>query len=272
MNRLDQLFQKKSHDLLNLYATAGYPHQDSLLEIAPALEAAGVDLMEVGMPYSDPLADGPTIQQSSQVAIKNGMHLALLFEQIRTIRETVNVPIILMGYLNQVLQFGKERFLDGCVDAGVDGLILPDLPLHEFEAEYKTALEERDLRISFLLTPETPEGRIRKIDALSSGFVYMVSRSSITGGQQAMTAVQTGYFERIEAMQLQQPRMIGFGISDHQSFALACRYAHGGIIGSAFLRAIAAVDDLPGAVEAFVEGIRSPPESGQKNSQGRKRI
>ncbi|MCB0644910.1 MAG: tryptophan synthase subunit alpha [Phaeodactylibacter sp.] len=252
MNRIQKCFAERSGNILNIYLTAGYPALDALPRTVLQLAAAGVDLVEVGMPYSDPLADGPTIQHSSQVALENGMHLELLFRQIREIRAHSEIPIILMGYLNQVIQYGEERFLDQCQASGVDGLILPDLPLDEYEAVFQQPMQQRGLGISFLITPQTSEARIRKIDALSTDFVYMVSRSSITGGQSVFGPEQIRYFERIAGLGLRNHRLIGFGISTAEAFALACRYADGGIVGSAFIRAVG--NGSP--VEGFVQKIR----------------
>lgn len=252
MNRIQHCFAQKSGNILNIYLTAGYPQLDSLPETVWQLAEAGVDLVEVGMPYSDPLADGPTIQHSSQVALKNGMHLELLFEQIRQIRTQSEIPILLMGYLNQVIQYGEVRFLDQCQASGVDGLIIPDLPLEEYEAFFQGQMQDKGLGISFLITPQTTEARVRKVDALSTDFVYMVSRSSITGGQSAFGAEQLAYFERIAAMSLDKPRLIGFGISSPEAFAMACSHAAGGIVGSAFIRALGRGE----SVAAFVQGLR----------------
>ena len=252
MNRIQKCFNNKSGDILNIYLTAGFPLLESLPDAILALDKAGVDLVEVGMPYSDPLADGPTIQHSSQVALQNGMTLDLLFEQIAQVREKSAVPIILMGYFNQLLQYGPIRFFDRCASVGVDGLIIPDLPLEEYEEVYKKEMEKRSLGISFLITPQTPDARVRKVDELSSDFIYMVSRSSITGGQSAFGAEQVAYFKRIEELNLQSPRLIGFGISDHHAFSMACQYAKGGIVGSAFIRALAQGVDI----ECFVQQLR----------------
>lgn len=255
-NRLSQLFASGKKDLLNIYFTAGYPALHDTAVIAEALASAGADIIELGMPYSDPLADGTTIQQSSELAIANGMTMELLFEQVEEIRRRTRIPLVWMGYLNPVMQYGEDRFLQRCAASGIDGLIIPDLPLHEYEASFKTKAEALGLVFSFLITPQTPESRIREIARLSSGFVYMVSSASITGAKAGISESQVAYFERIEAMNLTQPKLIGFGISDKDSFQTACRYAHGAIIGSAFIKALGEGGDVAEVAGAFVAGIR----------------
>lgn len=258
MNSVNQLFANKKSGVLNIYFTAGYPHLDSTVDIIRSLDRAGVDLIEIGMPYSDPLADGPTIQQSSQVALQNGMTLGLLFEQIAEARRHCDTPLILMGYFNQMMQYGEQAFLATCKSVGIDGLILPDLPLHEYERHYKQLFEQYDLGISFLITPQTDEQRVRKIDELSRGFIYMVSDASITGAKQGISDKQLAYFERVDAMSLHNPRLIGFGISNRESFQTACRYANGAIIGSAFIQALGQPGaDVTSAVRDFVDQIRN---------------
>ena len=256
MNRIDQLFNNKQKDILNIYFTAGYPNLEDTTTVIRNLVDNGVDLIEVGMPYSDPLADGPTIQQSGQKAIANGMNLPLLFQQITEVRKTTDVPIVLMGYFNQVMQYGEAAFFDRCVEAGIDGLILPDLPTYEFETFYKQMLEDRGLKISFLITPQTSEARIRKIDELSTGFVYMVSDASITGSKKGISEHQIAYFERINAMNLSAKRLIGFGISDHSSFSTACQHANGAIIGSAYIRALSSGEDIGSSTHHFIQSIK----------------
>lgn len=255
-NRLIPLFASGKKDLLNIYFTAGYPALHNTADIAQALAAAGADMIELGMPYSDPLADGTTIQQSSEQAIANGMTMELLFEQVEEIRRRTQIPLVWMGYLNPVMQYGEDRFLERCAETGIDGLIIPDLPLHEYESNFKIKAEALGLVFSFLITPQTPESRIREIARLSSGFVYMVSSASITGAKAGISESQIAYFERIEAMNLPQPRLIGFGISDQSSFQTACRYAHGAIIGSAFIKALSEGGDVAETAGAFVSGIR----------------
>ena len=256
MNRIDQLFAEKQRDILNVYFTAGHPNLEDTGKIILSLEAAGADLVEVGMPYSDPLADGPTIQSSGQTALANGMTLPHLLQQIRAVRQKTNTPLILMGYFNQVMQYGEARFFQDCKAAGIDGVILPDLPLHEYEQTYRSMVMEHDLSISFLITPQTSEARIRKIDELTRGFIYMVSSASITGAKSGITGEQIAYFERINAMQLKHPRLIGFGISNSETFQTACQYANGAIIGSAFIKALeAGKENVEAATKAFVEEV-----------------
>lgn len=256
MNRIEHLFANKQQDVLNIYFTAGYPGLHDTGKVIQALERSGADLIELGMPYSDPLADGPTIQQSGQQALKNGMTLPLLFEQVQAVRKASNIPLILMGYFNQVMQYGEQRFIDKCVEVGIDGLILPDLPLYEYEQFYREMVESAGLGISFLITPQTTEERMRKVDELSRGFIYMVANSSITGAKGDITEKQLAYFERVNRLQLDNPRLIGFGISSHETFSTACRYANGAIIGSAFIRALAQAEDVEKATVDFVRAIR----------------
>jgi len=258
MNRLDRLFARKKKDILNIYFTAGYPGLNDTEDIILSLEAAGVDLIEIGMPYSDPMADGPTIQNSSDVALKNGMTLSILFQQIKRVRQKTDIPLILMGYFNQVMQYGEEKFLKKCADVGIDGLILPDLPVYVFEENYKDLFEQLDLRISFLISPQTSEERIRQIDQLTKGFIYMVSSSSITGARAGISEEQMKYFNRINNMQLNNPRLIGFGISSHQTYATACKYSNGAIIGSAFIKTLTNSNDIEKAISNFIKMIRQP--------------
>lgn len=258
MERLRALFERKPAHLLNIYFTAGFPGLHDTVAIIKSLANAGVDLIEVGMPYSDPLADGSTIQQSGQVALQNGMTLPLLFEQIADARRQTNIPLILMGYYNQVMQYGEEAFFNKCKEVGVDALILPDLPLYEYEERFQSLFETLDLGISFLITPQTPEERIAKIDALTRGFVYMVSSASITGARDGIAPEQITYFKRIEQMQLKHPRLIGFGISSHASFQTACNYANGAIIGSAYIRSLEGDVNVETATRQFVGQILNP--------------
>ncbi len=256
MSKLQSLFARKPREILNIYFTAGHPTLDSTGTIIRTLSDAGVDMIEIGMPYSDPMADGPTIQASSQTALANGMTLPLLLEQVREVRDQTQVPLVLMGYLNQVMQYGPERFFRDAKAVGIDGLILPDLPLIEYEQHYRALLDAAGLDLTFLITPQTPPDRIRALDAASNGFLYMVSSSAITGGSSIFGDAQKDYFHRIDQMNLQNPRLIGFGISDHPAFATACQYAHGAIVGSAFIRALdsgAALDEI---IPAFVAKIR----------------
>ncbi len=255
MKRLQQLFTQKKERILNIYFTAGFPNLDDTESIILALEKSGADLIEIGMPYSDPLADGPTIQHSSQVALANGMTLRILFEQIRSVREKTQIPLVLMGYFNQMMQYGESAFLNACKASGIDALILPDMPLEEYENHYKAQFETLDLGISFLITPQTSESRIRKASELTRGFIYMVSNDAITGGSNEISGRQLAYFQRVSDMNLPHPRLIGFGISDRNTFDIACRYANGAIIGSAFIRALENAEDVKEATSAFVAKI-----------------
>jgi len=230
-----------------VYFTAGYPQLTSTVDIIKSLSAAGVDLIELGMPYSDPLADGTTIQQSSQIALANGLHLDLLFDQVVESRQHSDVPIIMMGYFNQVLQYGEERFLQKAATCGVDGMIIPDMPI----------FDTLGLGMSFLITPMTSDERIRQADRLSSGFIYVVSSSSITGKSGDISAAQTAYFQRIKAMNLESPQLIGFGIHDKKTYDTACDHSDGAIIGSAYIRALSAGTDVATATSTFIKRIRS---------------
>jgi tryptophan synthase alpha chain len=258
MNRLSKLFKAKDKDLLNVYFTAGYPELNSTETIIRSLADAGADLIEVGVPYSDPMADGETIQKSSMKALQNGMTLDTLFAQLSSARTYTEVPLVLMGYFNQVMQYGPDLFCKAAQEAGVDGLILPDLPVFEYEQEFRAIAEKYDLQVTFLITPQTTDDRIKKIGALSTGFIYVVSSSSITGSSSGISAEQKAYFARIAALDLPQPRLIGFGISDAESFRTACEYANGAIIGSAFIRALAGKQDVAEATASFVNGVLEP--------------
>jgi tryptophan synthase alpha chain len=251
-NRINHLFETKKENILSVYFTAGFPNLNDTVEIIQQLEKNGVDLIEIGMPFSDPTADGPTIQRSSEVALKNGMSLELLFEQLKNIRQTVKIPLILMGYLNPVYQFGVEQFCAKCAQIGIDGTILPDLPLDEFEQEYKTIFKQNNLHNILLITPQTSESRIRQIDAASNGFIYMVSSSSTTGAGKKVEDFQQSYFERVQNMNLKNPRLIGFGISDRSTFKNACKYANGAIVGSAFIQAVQSGIEIDKTIPAFV--------------------
>ncbi len=255
MNRIDQAFESDEKDILNVYFTAGYPQLDDTVRIAKALESGGADMIEIGIPFSDPVADGPTIQESSTKALKNGMNLKLLMKQLEGLREHVTIPVLLMGYINPILQYGFEAFCKDCERVGVDGLILPDLPLYEFEELYLDVLEQHGLYNIFLISPQTLDERIIKIDELSSGFVYMVSSSSITGAKGEISEDQIKYFNRINAMGLKNKRLIGFGISNRKTFDQACHYANGAIIGSAFIKLLGE-DASDGNIKKFVQAIK----------------
>lgn len=254
-NRINQLFEKKSKNILSVYFTAGYPNLHDTVTIIQELEKNGADLIEIGMPFSDPTADGPTIQKTSEQALKNGMSLKLLFEQLKTIRKSVSIPLVLMGYINPVYQYGIKKFCKKCNEIGIDGTILPDMPLDEFEANYKTIFETNKLHNILLITPQTSEKRIRQIDEASSGFIYMVSSSSTTGAGKTVEDFQSAYFERIQQMKLKNPRLIGFGISDSKTFDNACKYAHGAIIGSAFVSSFKPGLEIKDAVSQFVKKV-----------------
>ena len=256
-NRIIELFARKQKDILNVYCTAGYPGLNDISDIICELDKSGVDLVEIGMPYSDPIADGPTIQMSNGIALNNGITLEGLFEQLKDIRTRTEVPLILMGYINPVLQYGLERFCKDAQAVGIDGVILPDLPMREYEMMYASLFEECNLSHVFLITPQTSEQRIRKIDELTKGFIYMVSSDSTTGKTHQLTENQINYFGRIADMQLKNPKLIGFGISDHQSFSQACTYSNGAIIGSAFIKAIKdkSGEELNMSIRQFVSSI-----------------
>ncbi len=258
MSRIQDLFKAKSGKVLNIYCTAGYPQLDSTLKVMKALQENGADIIELGMPYSDPLADGPVIQESGGVALQNGMTLKVLFEQLKAMRGTANanitVPVVLMGYMNPVLQYGVEKFCADASAAGVDGLILPDLPIREFETEYGGLIRKYGLDFIFLVTPETSEERIRKIDALSTGFIYAVSSSSTTGKDKNFSDVEL-YLQKLQHMQLKNPVLVGFGIKDKATFQSACKYANGAIIGSAYIKALNENPAVAATTKKFLESI-----------------
>ena len=255
MSRLAQLFERKNNRVLNVYCTAGFPKLNSTLEVMQSLQHNGADIIELGMPYSDPLADGEVIQQSSSVAIANGMTIQVLFEQLATMRQSVKIPVILMGYMNPVLQYGFERFCKDAAAVGVDGLILPDLPEHEFETQYGAIIKQYGLDFIFLVTPETSEARVRKLDTLSSGFLYAVSSSSTTGSNQQMHDVGA-YLKRLQGYGLRNPVLVGFGIKDKASFDAACTQSNGAIIGTAFIRALQeAPNDIAATVQSFLQKV-----------------
>ncbi|MEO8403846.1 MAG: tryptophan synthase subunit alpha [Chitinophagaceae bacterium] len=260
MSRITELFSKKKERILNIYCTAGYPHLDSTRKIMKALQENGADLIELGMPYSDPLADGPVIQHSSALALANGMTIHKLFDQIGDMRSAdsaagkLSVPVILMGYMNPVLQYGFEKFCAAAAKAGVDGLILPDLPEYEFETEYGAVIKKYGLDFIFLVTPETSTERVKKLDSISSGFLYAVSSSSTTGSNNNMTDVQT-YLQKLNGLSLKNPVLVGFGIKDKSSFDDACRAASGAIIGTAFIKALENSTDEEKTVKVFLDNI-----------------
>ncbi|MDB5121686.1 MAG: tryptophan synthase subunit alpha [Sphingobacteriales bacterium] len=251
MNRLHQLFNTKEEPLLSIYYTAGYPDINSTLDIAEGLEKAGVDFIEIGFPYSDPLADGPVIQNSSLKALNNGMTLKLLFEQLKELRNRVSIPVLLMGYFNTVLQYGVPEFCKACAEAGVDGVIVPDLPMYEYEELYKDCFLDHDVSNVFLITPLTSEERIRKIDKLSNSFIYLLSSSSTTGKNLDVNTSSEAYYARLQKMELNNPTMIGFGIHDHNSFNKAAEFTRGAIVGSAFVKFL----DTPDAINRIPEFV-----------------
>lgn len=237
MNKIDKLFVANPEGLLNIFFTAGYPKLNSTVEVAQLLNKTGVKLIEIGMPYSDPLADGATIQDSSQIALENGMNLDIMFKQIKEISNTTDLTIVLMGYLNQMMSVGISEFLAQCKSSGVAGLIIPDLPMDIYDEDYKSLFEEYGLAISFLISPRTAETRIREADRLSTGFLYMVADNSITGGEStSFNDLQLDYFDRIKSMNLESKVMIGFGIKTGEQYRLTKKYANGAIIGSEFIR------------------------------------
>lgn len=255
MNRLNTLFKEKKNNLLSIYFTAGYPELNSTLEIAKALEEAGADFLEIGFPYSDPVADGPTIQYSSQQALDSGMTLNVLFDQLKDLRKRITIPILLMGYVNPIVQFGVERFCKKAAEVGVDGIIVPDLPMYEYETMYAPFFKNNNLSNIFLVTPQTSAERIRRIDELSNSFIYLLSSSSITGGNLNVSANIEDYYKRVKAMQLTNPTIIGFGITDKASFSKACEYANGAIVGSKFVKLLGE-DNYLDKIPAFISSLR----------------
>ena len=255
MNRIDHVLNEREN-ILNVYFTAGFPEMEDTLRIARSLEESGADIIEIGIPFSDPIADGPTIQASSMTALENGMTLEKLFDQLSDLRKEVTIPVLLMGYLNPIHQFGIEKFCQECERVGVDGIIVPDLPISEYLEEYQEVFQTHGLHNIFLISPNTSEERIRLIDKESSGFIYMVSSSSITGAKKGLEEGQISYFERINGMNLHNPRLIGFGISDKASFEKACKYANGAIIGSAFINQLTE-DATDEAINNFVKSIKN---------------
>jgi tryptophan synthase alpha chain len=256
MSRIKELFKRKASRVFSVYCTAGFPRLDSTLEVMRALQDNGADLIELGMPYSDPLADGPVIQASSSKALENGMSLSLLLEQLSGMRSSIRVPVLLMGYMNPILQYGFEKFCEAAALAGVDGLILPDLPIYEFETEYGPVIKKHGLDFVFLVTPETSPERIRRVDALSTGFLYAVSSSSTTGGNKDIGG-QEAYFLRLQQMKLRNPVLVGFGVRDKASFEAACRHSSGAVIGTAYVSALEAAGDIGAATKKFISTILS---------------
>ncbi len=253
MNRINLKLQENKK-ILSIYFSAGYPNLNDTVKIIQDLEKNGVDMIEIGLPFSDPLADGPTIQESSTQALHNGMTTQILFDQLINIRETVSIPLVIMGYFNPMLQFGIENFCQKCAEIGIDGLIIPDLPVDVYANEYKTTFEKYGLKNIFLITPQTSDARIRFIDSVSDGFIYMVSSASVTGSQSGFGSIQENYFKRIADMNLKNSQIIGFGINDKETFNQATEFAKGAIIGSAFIKNL--TERGVASIEAFVTGIR----------------
>lgn len=256
-NRITHLFANKKKNILSVFYTGGFPSLDSTVSLASSLAEAGADIIEIGIPFSDPVADGPTIQESNNIALKNGMNLRLLLDQVKEIRkQKIEVPLILMGYLNPVMQYGIEKFIKDASKAGVDGLILPDMPVHEYEENYQKLFEAENLCNTFLISPTTSEMRIRKIDEATNGFVYAVSASSITGAKGGFKDEQIRYFERLQKMKLRNPCLIGFGISNHETFSKASNYGAGAIVGSAFINLLRSSKDLRKDINTFVKDLK----------------
>lgn len=253
MKKISEVFNDKGN-LLSIFFTAGYPNLNDTQAIISELSESGVDFIEVGLPYSDPLADGPTIQDSSQIALQNGMNLDVVFEQLKAIKELNSTPLVLMGYLNQLLKYGEEKFCQACVDCGIETLILPDLPMIEYESHYQKLFKKYGLTNVFLITPHTSEERIRKIDSLTEAFIYVVASASITGAKGEISSQQIAYFEQIKTMKLQSKLVVGFGISDSKTFTTACNYANGAIIGSAFIKELS-INGVEG-INKFINSIR----------------
>jgi tryptophan synthase alpha chain len=257
MSRIKKLFEKKNKNILSVYFTAGFPSLDSTLTVMKSLQDAGADMIELGIPYSDPLADGPVIQSSGTLALANGMTITHLFKQLKNFRNEIKLPVLFMGYLNPIMQYGFENFCRDAAEVGVDGLILPDLPMFEFEKEFGITVRKFNLDFVFLVTPETEEKRLKKLDQLSSGFIYAVSSSSTTGKVAALND-QEKYFERLQRLKLQNPVLIGFGIRDRSSFLKACTYANGAIIGTAYIKVLEniAEKEIPASTNEFINSLK----------------
>lgn len=255
MNKIDQLFNEKQNRVLSVYFTAGYPRLNDTVPVLRSLEQNGVDLVEIGIPFSDPMADGPVIQASGTQALKNGMNLRELFRQLTDVRSTVSIPLVLMGYLNPIMQFGFENFCAEAHRCGIDGVIIPDLPFADYLQNYKPIAEKYDIHMIMLITPETSEERIRFIDEHTGGFIYMVSSASVTGAQSAFGDENLKYFNRVNNMNLKNPRLIGFGISNKITFDAACEHASGAIIGSKFVSLLGDEPSVQKAAEQLIQAI-----------------
>lgn len=255
MNRIKQLFEKKQKNILSIYFTAGFPQLNDTCNVIRELEANGIDLIEIGIPFSDPMADGPTIQESGTISLRNGMTLKVLFEQLRDIRSDVTIPLILMGYLNPIMQYGFENFCKQCKETGIDGAIIPDLPFNDYISQYKPIADRYDIKIVMLITPETSDERIRLIDEHTDGFIYMVSSASTTGAQSNFDDKKQAYFRKINGMNLRNPRLIGFGISNKATLEAAQENASGAIIGSKFITLLKESANIKEAVKALKEAL-----------------
>lgn len=256
MNRINQLFNSNKKDILSIYFCAGAPTLNGTSEVIRTLEKHGVSMIEVGIPFSDPMADGIVIQNAATQALRNGISLKLLFEQLRDIRKSVKVPLVLMGYLNPIMQFGFENFCRRCTECGIDGVIIPDLPFRDYQKQYRIVAERYSIRIIMLITPETSEERIREIDAHTDGFIYMVSSAATTGAQQDFNEQKRLYFKKIEDMNLNNPLMVGFGISNKVTFQAACKHAAGAIIGSKFVTLLEEEKDPEKAILKLKESLK----------------
>lgn len=256
MNRIQTLFKETKENILSVYFTAGYPSLNDTIRIIKELVTNNVDMIEIGIPFSDPVADGPVIQASSSRALQNGISVKLIFEQLADVRKITKVPLLLMGYLNPVIQYGMERFLKKCLETGIDGLILPDLPVDEYLENYKDEFEKHDILNIFLVTPQTPDERILYLDSLTRGFLYVVSTSATTGMIGKFGDEQLSYFGRIESLNLRSPKLIGFGVSNHENYTQACRYSNGAIAGSAFIKALEKEGSLAEKVNQFILQMR----------------
>ncbi|WP_288373774.1 tryptophan synthase subunit alpha [uncultured Algoriphagus sp.] len=255
MNRIHYLFNNKQERVLSIYFTAGFPHLEDTIPVMEAIQAGGADIIEIGVPYSDPIADGPTIQDSNKIALENGMSMKKLFEQLKGFRAKIHIPVVLMGYLNPIIQFGMEDFCKKCKEVGIDGLIVPDLPMQQYLDEFKSLFEEYGLVNTFLISPQTSEKRIREIDENTDGFIYMVSSHSITGAKSGISEEQIAYFKRVQDMNLKNPRLIGFGISDAETFTTASSYSHGAIIGSAFIKTVKDSKNLSEDIKNYLQSV-----------------
>jgi tryptophan synthase alpha chain len=256
MNRITSLFEKSDKKIISVYFTAGYPNLEDTTAILTSLQENGIDMAEIGIPFSDPMADGPVIQHSADVALRNGMSLRTLFEQLKEVRESIRIPLILMGYLNPIMQYGFERFCQDCAATGIDGVIIPDLPFADYQAGYKAISEQNNLKMIMLITPETSETRIRSIDEHTEGFIYMVSSASTTGAQLQFDQVKKDYFKRVAGMQLRNPVLVGFGISNKATLDAASEESRGAIIGSRFIQLLGQNSSPDRAVKALLSALQ----------------